>query len=438
MEEGRGNKKKTKPLIALKKKSAEFMKNFLQSKKKAYWILGSFLTFTAICLLAFFGLENKIKTSLLGSEEIVSLGLFAEKNQLAIGENFNANLVFNTNNNNVVAVKAVVKYEPRYFELSGWDTANSIFSTGNDCLYEGKPCELSSHDPAGGVFSLTMSKPSPGVNTTSGLFAVLSFKALTEIAPTAENIRVEFLGLGNYEDSDIIADDGKGTDILEVVTNAKVVVFDPQKADQLSDQGVVDGEVAVAEDNYTFETPTLKTKNSDGLKKVELKKNKRFYSKDGKLSFKGTITGLGNGKVELLRDGKTVKNEKIQANNEWRIKYNEKKDGLHEYEMKFYAEGGNSVGSTSVYSIKTDKKKPKITNLPVYLVKSRGEMVWWKAEDKEGIDYFKYEFDGKEKETEKEHFYVPSDIKSGVHSFYLKAYDKAGNKTDKSILIRVR
>ena len=69
---------------------------------------------------------------------------------------------------------------------------------------------------------ITLAKPRPGVNTASGKLATLQFRALQPIVPSSANLTIQYIAYGNYTDSDVIFDDGLGTDILNSATNTTV------------------------------------------------------------------------------------------------------------------------------------------------------------------------------------------------------------------------
>lgn len=156
------------------------------------------------------------------SGEIADFSLSPSSTTVTAGGNFNMDVILNTRTNNIVAAKAVVRYNPADFSLVGYDTSSSAFSAGNSCVYDGKPCEIINRDDASGQIIVTLAKPSPGVNTEAGLIATLNFKALRAVAPTDENITIYYAAYQSYDDSDAIFDDGLGTDILNLVYNSMV------------------------------------------------------------------------------------------------------------------------------------------------------------------------------------------------------------------------
>lgn len=141
-----------------------------------------------------------------------------------IGDTFDIDAVINTDNEDVVAVKAVINYDKDSFALQNIDTSGSRFAAGNTCQYQSKACEIIGRDDANGQVTITLAKPSPGINTVSGMIATLTFTALQATSPSSPNISFYFVTNGNYTDSDMIANDGAGTDTLDTVVNATVTV----------------------------------------------------------------------------------------------------------------------------------------------------------------------------------------------------------------------
>lgn len=156
------------------------------------------------------------------SGEVADLHLSPSSTSATVGTPFNVDMSVDTHNNNVVAVKAVVQYNPANFSLLTVDTSTSAFSTGNTCVYNSKPCEIIVQDAANGKATITLAKPTPGVNTASGKIATLQFRALQPVVPSSANITIQYIAYGNYTDSDVIFDDKLGTDILNSVTNTTV------------------------------------------------------------------------------------------------------------------------------------------------------------------------------------------------------------------------
>ncbi len=198
-----------------------------------------------------------IQTETNASGETATMALNPSAITVSQGETFTVDVIIDTNNNDVVATRAIVNYDTGNFTLTGWDTSNSAFSAGNSCVYNNKPCEIVNNDTTNGNISITLSKPTPGVNTSSGVIATLTFQA-TASAQT-DNITLSFNGQGDYTDSDIIldgsGDDGMGTDILSGVTNATVTVGTADTTPPtLAEVTAVSSPTSDSTPNYTFST----------------------------------------------------------------------------------------------------------------------------------------------------------------------------------------
>jgi chitodextrinase len=154
--------------------------------------------------------------------EVASLSLSPISATVTAGSNFTVAVKVDTKNNNVVAVKSVINYSASELELVSWDTSASAFSSGNACIYQSKPCEIVANNPTNGSLAITLAKPAPGINTSNGQIANLTFKAKKALSPTADNITLQYIAFNNYTDSDVIFNDGSGTDILSQVTNTKI------------------------------------------------------------------------------------------------------------------------------------------------------------------------------------------------------------------------
>lgn len=142
-----------------------------------------------------------------------------------VGEIFDADVILDTNNNSVVVSKIILTYNPQDFELQGWDMSKSVFSKNNLCISGNKSCELIFEDKDAGKITLILPIPKPGVKTASGKVVSLSFKSLREVTTGDSNFKLLFVSEGNYSDSDVIIDDGKGTDVLGSVVNSSITAL---------------------------------------------------------------------------------------------------------------------------------------------------------------------------------------------------------------------
>ena len=559
------------------------------------------------------GTALNIQTTSEAEGETAILSLDPVTQDVSTGETFDLDIILNTNDNDVVAVRAIVNYDTSNFSLENWNTDNSVFSSNNTCVYNGKPCEIVSNDTANGIIDITLSKPSGGVNTSSGVIATLTFRALQSVA--ADNITFNFTA-GSYDDSDVIldgiGDDGEGTDILASVINSAITVDMPTcESFSYSDwgacqpggtqtrtiltrspegcvggnplttqecvyvpptctsftyndwgecqpdstrsrtvassfpDGCIGGDPKLTEScNYTGVTTCTSFTYNDwgecqpnntrsrtvasrspencsggnpilteactyvlpactsftysdwgecrpdgtrirtvissspancdasgaiiseeceyagengeeeeiaeeievskpelkisGKKKLSFPKSKKIRSKSKKFSFKGTAEGIEDGIVQVWVDKKLKKEVDIKNNNSWKVKVKAKKNKTYSFRFKYIDGNGNEVYKSGKYHVKVDSKKPKITDLSTFLVKRPGDKIWWKATDNDKVKYYKYYFNGKKKKTKKAAMIIPANTPRGIYTLQVRAYDKAGNKARKYVVVRVR
>ncbi len=601
-------------------------------------------TWKGVAILAFvagsvsalvLNVSMKIQTTSNASGETATLALNPSSITVTQGETFTVDVILNTNNNNVVATRAIVDYNTDNFTLMDWDTTNSSFSVDNSCVYNGKPCEIVENDTTNGKISVTLSKPSPGVNTASGEVVRLTFQAKN--TAQTDDITLEFNGSGSATDSDVIldgyGDNGVGTDILSGVVNATVTVnsadttapvlsevsavasttsdntpsytFSSTEAGTISYGGscrssrttatagnntitfnrlangtysdctitVTDSSgnasqpltvstFTVSADNSDHDAPALSNgypsgdlpadtsqvtlrvrtnENADcrysmnadssydsmtpfantggnnhevtinnlspgnsyvyyvkcsdghgnrnnndysiafsikanhmtggenqhqtsinssdvatviksykdkvdvsaarikkGDEKIRLKKSKSVYSKNKKIKFNGSAKGLSGGMVQVYVDKKLKYTIPLKKKGSWSKKVKIKSGGTHTVKFKYVDASGSVVEESSKYTIKIDTKKPKFKKMPYYLVKRRGDKVWWKATDNNKVKYYKYYFNGKKVKTKRGSFIIPAKTPRGLHTLKIKAYDKAGNRAIKYVIINVR
>lgn len=177
----------------------------------------------SVIFLTDFGFQSRSGAA--GSS--ASLKIIASSPSVSIGDSFSADIVLNTDSADVVAARAIISYDPQYFSLSSWDTSGSVFSNSNRCIFQDKPCEIVNNDSNSGMFSLTLAKPTPGVNVSEGKMAKLSFKSLKSTQTGGSSIKIVYASYGDLSDSDVILNDDAGTDILSSVSGTAISVKPP-------------------------------------------------------------------------------------------------------------------------------------------------------------------------------------------------------------------
>ncbi len=192
-------------------------------KKEKIFLIKGFLVFFLVVFVVL-GWTIVSKTS----SEVADISLSPSSLSVEAGKEFFLSAILDTKENKAVVAKVIIEYDKAVFSLVSWDVSQSAFSLNNTCVYNEKPCEIIRNLPAEGKIIVTLAKPSPGVNVPSGLIAKLKFKALKANKNPSENIKINYLAFGNYDDSDIIMEGSDGKDLLSSVKNATVKAVLPK------------------------------------------------------------------------------------------------------------------------------------------------------------------------------------------------------------------
>jgi len=127
---------------------------------------------------------------------------------------FPIDIMVNTHGQYVVVVAAYINYNPALFQVVSIDTTSSVFTTEAEKLI----------DSTNGVIKITRGIPTANhVNTASGKVATLNIQGLTNVTPSADNFTFQFTA-GSTLDSNIILDDGLGTDIISGADNGRFTI----------------------------------------------------------------------------------------------------------------------------------------------------------------------------------------------------------------------
>ena len=183
-----------------------------------------------------------------------------------------------------------------------------------------------------------------------------------------------------------------------------------------------------------FANDSLKVAN----KKVTFGQAKKINTKSKTISFKGANSLIANGSVQLYRGGTLVQTTPADATGAWNLKLKEKKDTTVTFYLRYLDGAGTELGTSAGYKIKIDTQKPKITNLPIFLTKTKGAKIWWEAKDNIKVTSYKISFLGKTKTTKSKAFTIPLDTPAGLHLLNLKALDAVGNSVSRMVTVRVR
>ena len=173
-------------------------------------IIFAFFVIIAICAV-FIGFTAK--AAIVGNTSNATLSISPASGNYNVNDTFTVSIYLNTNNQNVVVAAAYLNYNKNQFEALNIDTTGSIFSFEAEKII----------DSTNGKIKITRGIPTPGVNVSNGLVAKVNFKALSNVTPLTDNLNFVFIP-GSSRESSVILDDGRGTNILSGVNNAKYTI----------------------------------------------------------------------------------------------------------------------------------------------------------------------------------------------------------------------
>ena len=148
-------------------------------------------------------------------EEVTSVSLFSypESGDYRVGDSFDLDIYLDTNGEDVVVVSAFLDYNSAVFEAVSVDVDGSVFEMTMESVIDNEE----------GSVRVVQGMPNPGVNTGEGLVATVEFRALADTGTSSEYITFKF-DPGSDSSSDVLVNDGRGTDILDEVRSAEIVV----------------------------------------------------------------------------------------------------------------------------------------------------------------------------------------------------------------------
>lgn len=150
------------------------------------------------------------QAGLVGNTNNASLSFNPDSGIYRVGDTFGVDILVNTHGQNVVVVAAYLNYNPNIFKVVSVDISGSVFTMEAEKVI----------DSVNGKVKISRGSPSPGVNTTNGNVATINLRGLTNSLPSSDNITFDFAA-GATNESNVILDDGLGTDILSGVYNAR-------------------------------------------------------------------------------------------------------------------------------------------------------------------------------------------------------------------------
>lgn len=168
------------------------------------------IIFSLIMFLLISVIPHQGKASLVGNTNNATLSLSPNVGAYKVGNTYAVDILVNTHGQNVVVVAAELSYNPSLFQVVSIDTSGSIFTSEARNVIDG----------VSGKIDITRGIPTPGVNTTNGKVATLNIKGLADAVPSTDNFTFDFVTSSTIE-SNVILNDGLGTDIISGVDNGK-------------------------------------------------------------------------------------------------------------------------------------------------------------------------------------------------------------------------
>lgn len=171
-----------------------------------------------------------------------SLSLVPSAGNLNVGDEVTVSVIADSEGADLVVADVFVDYDPAIFELLAIDSTQSDFQY-NFALTDPTLFPVTEIDNGAGSSRVLVAVPSPGISGGSLQVASFLFRALG--AGVDVDVSLGYSGPGALEDSNLIVDDGVGSDGLSQVANAAFTVVEAMDTDG---DGIVDNEDNCIED----------------------------------------------------------------------------------------------------------------------------------------------------------------------------------------------
>ncbi len=347
----------------------------------------------SIILIFIFGFIPSVK----GQQDAASLFLSPSSGTFHVGSTFDISVLLNTGGNNINALRADLKFDPKKLQVASPTAGRSFIS-----VWISQP----TYSNVTGRLTFQGGTPSPGINTSSGLISTITFRA---IAPGATSISI-------LETSKVLLDDGKGTDILSWMGRGMYEislpppegprVFSPTHPDQNK--------------WYKNNNPTLKWEKEKWVTDFSYIIDQDFGGVPDSVS-----EDLGNS-----------------------VSYADLEDGLWYFHVK--AKKGGVWGGVSHYILRIDTTPPAAFSLDfepglASIILTQQPIVSFITTDAlSGLDHYELKAI-KLSKTEREEigFFVEVtspyrlSLDAGIHKVVVRAFDKAGNWRDSTEALRI-
>ena len=342
-----------------------------------------------------------IVLSFLGTSFVKAVGasfyLSPNSGTFFVGSTFDVSIFINTGDNNINAVQVDLKFDPKKLQIASPTAGRSFIS-----VWIAQP----TYSNTEGTASFKGGIPSPGLNTSAGLVSTVTFRAITPGETT-----IYFL-----DSSQVLLDDGKGTNILTS-----------------TGRGVYTLSIPPPEGPEVF-SPTHSDQN-------------KWYKNNNPTFSWVKEEGVSEFSYSLDHDSQGVP-DNIPEGDFTSISYSDLKDGIWYFHIK--GRKAQIWGGTSNYFIQIDSSPPAgftPTASPSLRTSNLQPLISFVTTDAlSGFDHFEIKVvditPGRE-EKESAFFieavspYKLSTLSVGKYLVVIRAFDKAGNWRDESVQLEI-
>ncbi len=199
------------------------------------------------------------------------------------------------------------------------------------------------------------------------------------------------------------------------------------------------------ESTFSNNSKKMTISKSSSFKK-ELDFNGKNYTRLSRPKLQGSNFQAKNGRVKIYKrtyqgSKKKIAVVDIDKDGYWSYKFKKAKDGSNIYYIKTFDSVGNGTDSFKSLKIIRDTKDPVFITFPESKTYQRGDRLVFTATDETTkIDSYKVKLlplRDKWRKQDKDFYIIPEDIPNGNYTFQAKVSDKAGNKVEREIFIKV-